>query len=79
MNILRHDFPSRKSCEYCHTPRKSLYEVKMFEHTVMVCSSICAERARQNWQEKIDKGVTPQQPYEKPSFNEKSDNVENFN
>ncbi len=44
----------------------------------MVCSSICAEQARKNWQEKADKGITPQQPYEKPTPAEETDNIENF-
>ena len=62
----------------CHQPKKSLYEIRLHGQILLVCSSICAESARQNWQEKIDKGITPQQPYEKPQEKEESDNIDSF-
>ena len=60
--LLRHNFPSLRRCEKCHKSRRFLYEMRLDEISILVCSGMCAEEARLNWQEKKDKNIKPGSP-----------------
>jgi hypothetical protein len=65
--LLRHHFPSLKRCDFCHHAVKSMYFVKLGDDlTIQVCSGVCAEKARANYQQKKDLGIKPGTPNLEP-------------
>lgn len=46
----------------CRRPRNELYDIDLGEFRLLVCSGICAEKARANYQEKKDKNIKPGEP-----------------
>ncbi len=75
IQALRRKFPSLRRCDRCRRPKNELYDVDLGEFRVFVCSGLCAEAARANYQEKKDKGIKPGQPIIENSTDMLEDNI----
>ena len=68
--ILSRKFPFLKKCEICEKPSHNLYEIRLDDYPVYVCSEAHAIEARDRWMKHKEMGGPQEEvPEEEPIMN----------